>query len=161
MQAALIGGRAFFGRDIKTDFQRTGTYHILVVSGINVGILAFAVFWVLRSLPFGETWATILTDSAFLGICLRRRSGLAHRASHHHAQHLSADAVALSRPRRTERLGIAAFGILLVNPTNLVRSQLSADVSFRDRGRRHRRADLAAHDLSAAERAAESRLARI
>jgi competence protein ComEC len=61
MQAMLIGGRAFFGRDIKTEFQRTGTYHILVVSGINVGILAFAVFWALRKLPFGETWATILT----------------------------------------------------------------------------------------------------
>ena len=58
MQAALIGGRAFFGREIKSDFQRTGTYHILVVSGINVGILAFAVFWLLRALPFGETWAT-------------------------------------------------------------------------------------------------------
>src|SRR5271165_2159142 len=55
MQAMLIGGRAFFGRDIKTDFQRTGTYHILVVSGINVGILAFAAFWTLRRLPMGET----------------------------------------------------------------------------------------------------------
>ena len=55
MQAMLIGGRAFFGRDIKTDFQRTGTYHILVVSGINVGILAFARFWSLRKLPLGET----------------------------------------------------------------------------------------------------------
>ena len=61
MQAMLIGGRAFFGRDIKTDFQRTGTYHILVVSGINVGILAFAVFWALRKLPFGDTAATVLT----------------------------------------------------------------------------------------------------
>jgi competence protein ComEC len=55
MQAMLIGGRAFFGREIKTDFQRTGTYHILVVSGINVGILAFAAFWMLRRLPMGET----------------------------------------------------------------------------------------------------------
>ncbi len=61
MQAMLIGGRAFFGRDVKTDFQRTGTYHILVVSGINVGILAFALFWTLRKLPFGETTATVLT----------------------------------------------------------------------------------------------------
>jgi competence protein ComEC len=61
MQAMLIGGRAFFGRDLKTDFQRTGTYHILVVSGINVGILAFAFFWALRWLPMGETAATILT----------------------------------------------------------------------------------------------------
>jgi predicted membrane metal-binding protein len=61
MQAMLIGGRAFFAREIKTDFQRTGTYHILVVSGINVGILAFAAFWTLRRLPMGETWATITT----------------------------------------------------------------------------------------------------
>ena len=61
MQAMLIGGRAFFGREIKTNFQRTGTYHILVVSGINVGILAFAFFWALRKLPFGETAATVLT----------------------------------------------------------------------------------------------------
>ncbi|HEY1966110.1 MAG TPA: ComEC/Rec2 family competence protein [Acidobacteriaceae bacterium] len=48
MEAMLIGGRAFFGRDLKTNFQRTGTYHILVVSRINVGILAFAFFWALR-----------------------------------------------------------------------------------------------------------------
>ena len=33
MQAMLIGGRAFFGRDLKTNFQRTGTYHIL--SGVG------------------------------------------------------------------------------------------------------------------------------
>jgi competence protein ComEC len=61
MQAMLIGGRAFFGRELKTNFQRTGTYHILVVSGINVGILAFAFFWALRWLPMGEATATILT----------------------------------------------------------------------------------------------------
>ena len=61
MQAMLIGGRAFFGRELKTNFQRTGTYHILVVSGINVGILAFAFFWALRWLPMGEATATVLT----------------------------------------------------------------------------------------------------
>jgi len=61
MQAMLIGGRAFFARELKTNFQRTGTYHILVVSGINVGILAFAFFWALRWLPMGETAATVLT----------------------------------------------------------------------------------------------------
>jgi competence protein ComEC len=61
MQAMLIGGRAFFGRELKTNFQRTGTYHILVVSGINVGILAFAFFRALRRLPMGEAAATVLT----------------------------------------------------------------------------------------------------
>jgi competence protein ComEC len=61
MQAMLIGGRAFFGRELKTNFQRTGTDHILVVSGINVGILAFAFFWLLRRFPMGEETATVLT----------------------------------------------------------------------------------------------------
>ncbi|HZD31725.1 MAG TPA: ComEC/Rec2 family competence protein [Candidatus Angelobacter sp.] len=61
MQAMLIGRRAFFARELKTNFQRTGTYHILVVSGINVGILAFAFIWALRWLPMGETTATVLT----------------------------------------------------------------------------------------------------
>ena len=61
MQAMLIGGRAFFGRELKTNFQRTGTYHILVVSGVNVGILAFAFFWALHWLPMGEAAATVLT----------------------------------------------------------------------------------------------------
>ncbi len=38
---------------------------------------------------------------AFLGICLRRRSGLAHRARDHHAQYLPAYSIAVSRSRRT------------------------------------------------------------
>lgn len=43
------------------DFQRSGTYHILVVSGMNVSILAFVVFWVMRRLRFGDTAASVLT----------------------------------------------------------------------------------------------------
>ncbi len=119
MQAMLIGGRAFFGRDIKTEFQRTGTYHILVVSGINVGILAFAVFWALRKLPLGETWATILTillswEYAFLadlGSPIVRAT-------------ITLGIYMLTRLLFRERaalngLGVAALGILLVSPRTL------------------------------------------
>ena len=45
------------------DFQRSGTYHVLVVSGMNVSILAFVVFWTLRRLRAGEIPATLLTIS--------------------------------------------------------------------------------------------------
>ena len=119
MQAALIGGRAFFGRDIKSDFQRTGTYHILVVSGINVAILAFAVFWALRKLPFGETWATILTILLSWGYAFIADLGspivratialniyLLTRLLFRHCAGLNA-------------LGIAALGLLLANPRTL------------------------------------------
>ena len=119
MQAALIGGRAFFGRDIKTDFQRTGTYHILVVSGINVGILAFAVFWLLRSLPMGETWATILTLLLSWGYAF-----VADLGSPIVRATITLNIYLLTRLLFRDRaglnaLGIAALGILLVNPRTL------------------------------------------
>ncbi len=119
MQAMLIGGRAFFGRDIKTDFQRTGTYHILVVSGINVGILAFAAFWTLRRLPMGETWATITTILLSWGYAF-----LADLGSPIVRATITLGIYLVTRLLFRDRaalngLGIAALGILLVNPRTL------------------------------------------
>ena len=119
MQAALIGGRAFFGREIKADFQRTGTYHILVVSGINVGILAFVIFWALRRLPLGETWATVLTILLSWGYAF-----LADLGSPIVRATITLNIYLLTRLLFRDRaglnaLGIAALGILLVNPRTL------------------------------------------
>ncbi|MGH9671311.1 MAG: ComEC/Rec2 family competence protein [Terriglobales bacterium] len=61
LTAMLIGERTFLDRRTRLDFQRTGAYHILVVSGMNVGILAFVVFWVLRRLRVSEMWAMAAT----------------------------------------------------------------------------------------------------
>ena len=44
IDAMVIGGEAFIDRDTRADFQRSGTYHVLVVSGMNVSIVAFVVF---------------------------------------------------------------------------------------------------------------------
>jgi predicted membrane metal-binding protein len=51
IDAMVIGEEAFIDRDTRVDFQRSGTYHILVVSGMNVTILAFVAFWTLRRMP--------------------------------------------------------------------------------------------------------------
>ena len=61
IDAMVIGEEAFIDRDTRTDFQRSGTYHVLVVSGMNVSIVAFVVFWTLRKLRLGEIPATVLT----------------------------------------------------------------------------------------------------
>ncbi len=61
LAAMLIGERTFLDRQTRLDFQRTGVYHILVVSGMNVGILAFVVFWVLRRLRVNEAWTAVVT----------------------------------------------------------------------------------------------------
>jgi competence protein ComEC len=61
MDAAVIGESAFLTPGTKADFQRSGTYHILVVSGMNVSILAFVVFWVMRRARLGDVLASLLT----------------------------------------------------------------------------------------------------
>ena len=119
MQAMLIGGRAFFGRELRTNFQRTGTFHILVVSGINVGILAFAFFWVLRRLPMGEETATVLTILFSWGYAFLADLGPPIvRAT------ITLTIFLLTRLLFRDRsglnaLGIAALGILVVAPRTL------------------------------------------
>jgi competence protein ComEC len=61
IDAMMIGEDAFIDRDTRTDFQRSGTYHVLVVSGMNVSILAFVLFWTLRRLHFTDIPATLIT----------------------------------------------------------------------------------------------------
>jgi competence protein ComEC len=65
--AVVIGDRSELGGEVKTNFQSTGTFHILVVSGMNVGILAFAFFWLFRRLKMGDVLATICTLVASFG----------------------------------------------------------------------------------------------
>jgi competence protein ComEC len=65
--AVVIGDRSELDGEVKTNFQSTGTFHILVVSGMNVGILAFAFFWLFRRLRMGDVLATICTLIASFG----------------------------------------------------------------------------------------------
>jgi competence protein ComEC len=61
LTAMIIGEQSLIRRDTKTEFQRTGVFHVLVVSGMNVGILAFVIFTVAKWLRTGEAIATAVT----------------------------------------------------------------------------------------------------
>ena len=61
ISAMIVGDANGISRDTRLEFQRSGTYHVLVVSGMNVAILAVVVFWVLRRLRAGKEWATLIT----------------------------------------------------------------------------------------------------
>ena len=67
LDAMLVGDTTEISRAIRLDFQRSGTYHVLVVSGMNVSMLAVVVFWTLRRLRFGELLASILSIALAAG----------------------------------------------------------------------------------------------
>ncbi|HXA86349.1 MAG TPA: ComEC/Rec2 family competence protein [Candidatus Dormibacteraeota bacterium] len=59
--AMIMGDDSMLMRNVREEFQQTGVYHLLVVSGMNVALLAFAVFWLTRRLRLPEWPASLLT----------------------------------------------------------------------------------------------------
>ncbi len=119
MDAMLIGERAFIDRELTSDFQRSGTYHVLVVSGMNVGILALVVFWLLRRLHLSE-WLSSLVTVMLSGVYAFLCDGGAPivRATFMLALFLFARLLYRGRSPMNA-LGVAAIGVLLADPASL------------------------------------------
>jgi competence protein ComEC len=120
IDAMVIGDAAFIERDTRADFQRSGTYHILVVSGMNVGILAFIVFWFLRRLRAGEILASVLTILLAAGYAFVTQVGPPiWRAALMLALYLGVRLFYRDRSP-LNALGGAALGLLVVDPQSLL-----------------------------------------
>ena len=61
MDAMVLGEESFLRNATRTEYQRSGTYHVLVVSGMNLSILAVAIFWTLRQFRVDPAIAAIAT----------------------------------------------------------------------------------------------------
>jgi competence protein ComEC len=59
--AMIVGDDSLVVRGVREEFQQTGVYHLLVVSGMNVALLALTVFWLARRLHAPEWAAAIAT----------------------------------------------------------------------------------------------------
>lgn len=120
IDAMIIGEEAFIDRDTRTDFQRSGTYHVLVVSGMNVSILAFVVFWTLRRLRLGHLPSTLLTIVLCVAYAFITEVGApVWRAT------LMCTVYLLTRLLYRDRamvnaIGTAALGLLIVDPRQVL-----------------------------------------
>ena len=119
LDAMVIGEQAFIERDTRADFQRSGTYHVLVVSGMNVSILAFTVFWTLRRLRLGDFAATLLTVAFCVGYAVITEVGApVWRATLMCAVYLGTRLLFRDRAM-LNALGAAALGLLIFDPRQL------------------------------------------
>jgi competence protein ComEC len=116
VDAMVIGEDTFISRDLRVDFQRSGTYHVLVVSGMNVGILAFVTCWVLRRLRFSELLASVVTLLLALAYALLTGVGAPiWRATLMLALYLGARLLYREKSM-LNAIGAAALGLLVLNP---------------------------------------------
>ena len=120
MDAMLIGERAFIDRPTSTEFQKSGTFHVLVVSGMNVSILAFVIFWVARRMRAGEVAASMITVLLSFGYAWLCDGGAPIlRAAFMLSVYLMARLLYRGRSP-LNALGVAAAGVLILDPAGLL-----------------------------------------
>jgi competence protein ComEC len=71
MLAAMVtGDRTFLTHPLRVGFERTGSFHMLVVSGFHLAIVAGCLFWVAKWLRLPRVPATLLTILASFAYAL-------------------------------------------------------------------------------------------
>ena len=71
MLAAMVAGdRTYLTHSLRVGFERTGSFHMLVVSGFHLAIVAACIFWITRRLRVPRVPATILTIVASFAYAL-------------------------------------------------------------------------------------------
>jgi competence protein ComEC len=117
--AMLMGENDFVGRDLLTDFQRTGTYHVLVISGLKVSILALVTFWLLRRLQISDLASSAI--AVFFIIAYAVLTGVGApiwRATLMLALYLWTRLL-YRRKSVLNAIGVAALTLLLIDPASL------------------------------------------
>ena len=61
LNAMLFGDRTGLNHTLRTGFERTGTFHLFVVSGLHLALVAAGIYWLLRRLRSPEWLATMVT----------------------------------------------------------------------------------------------------
>jgi len=122
LRAMLFGDRQGLSQPQRLGFQRTGSFHLFVVSGLHVTLLAAGVFWIARRLRLREWLATLLTVGLASAYAVLTGFGApVQRALWMTAIFLVARL--LSRERNVlNGLGAAALGVLIWSPASLFES---------------------------------------
>jgi competence protein ComEC len=119
IDAMVVGEEAFIDRDTRADFQRSGTYHVLVVSGMNVSILVFVVFWMLRRLRLSNVPATLLTIACCVSYAFITEVGApVWRATLMCTVYLGTRLLYRDRAM-LNAIGVAALALLIFDPRQL------------------------------------------
>lgn len=70
LTAMITGDRTLLSHSLRVGFERTGSFHMLVVSGLHLAIVSGFVLWLLRKLRVPRIPATLLTIAASCGYAL-------------------------------------------------------------------------------------------
>jgi len=119
MIGVILGDRYLIPKHINELFIQTGTVHILAISGFNVGIVAFIIFVILKTLPIGRRWQHVLTIFFLVFYAFLTGGQPSVVRATIMACIFLASFLLEKEVEPTNSLALAALIILLLNPMNL------------------------------------------
>jgi len=124
LDAMLFGDRGGLTHSLRVGFERTGSFHLFVVSGLHIGLMAAMMFWVLGRLRVPAWLATVVTIVAACAYMALTGFGQpAQRAFVMTAVYLVARL--MSRDRDSlNALGAAVLALLIWDPASLFEASL-------------------------------------
>lgn len=130
LRALATGDRAGVSEEEERLLRRTGTRHLLAISGLHLGLLAGGAAWLARALGrvlLSGRWPGLVGPLAGLvavGACLAFAERVGWPVSARRASVMVCAAAALlvlgRRPRAWSVLGLAAGGVALVDPAQVL-----------------------------------------
>lgn len=119
LSAMTTGDRTFLSHALRAGFERTGSFHMLVVSGLHLAIVAGFFFWLMRILRVSQTYATILTIVASCAYALFTGFGTPVQRSLWMVVVYLLGRILYRESRALNTLGFASLLLLAVNPRGL------------------------------------------
>lgn len=124
LTAMVTGDRTWLQHRVRAGFERTGSFHLLVVSGLHLAIFAGIIFWIAKRLRLSRLWASLLTIVLSLAYALF--TGFGHpvqRSFWMVALYLIGRLLWRDRSA-LNAIGFAALVMLVASPRSLVDSGL-------------------------------------
>jgi competence protein ComEC len=124
LAAMVVGDRTYLNHSLRVGFERTGSFHMLVVSGMHLGIVAAFFFWIARLSRLPQLPATLTTIAASFAYALLTGFAIpVQRSLWMVSLYLLARLVYRGRSP-LNAIGFASLCLLAVSPRSLFESSL-------------------------------------
>jgi competence protein ComEC len=120
LTAMLTGDRTLLGHRLRVGFERTGSFHLLVVSGMHLAIFSGLVFWLARRLRLPRVVASLATIALSFAYALFTGFGQPVQRAFWMVTLYLAGRLIWRERRRLNAIGFAALVMLVVNPAALL-----------------------------------------
>ena len=122
--AMVTGDRTYLTHSMRVGFERTGSFHMLVVSGLHVAIVAAFVLWVTRKLHLPQLPGTLITIGASLAYALFTGLGTPVQRSLWMVTLYMLGRLVYRERNALNTIGFASLCLLVVSPRSLFESSL-------------------------------------